>query len=180
MQAIIQSKILMTVRDLELRFDSLKPLITRVYRKLKTAVDPVSDSYTENAINHRSKAVNILLKALGNEEQHREIAKKIEVEIYRCYNNVNYKNRLRAIAYNLRDIKNADLKVNILNGTIKPQKLAHMTNEEMATQEERKIRAEADQRALDSRRSDWFEQQKEGVDGMFTCEKCGSRQTEHA
>ena len=68
MQAILQSKILMTVRDLLMRFDTLRPLITRVYRKLKTAVDPVTDSYTENAITHRSKAVNILLKALGNEE----------------------------------------------------------------------------------------------------------------
>ena len=50
----------------------------------------------------------------------------------------------------------------------------------MATQEEQKIRAEADQRALDSRRSDWFESQKEGINGMFTCEKCGSSQTEHS
>lgn len=60
-----------------------------------------------------------------------DLAAKIEDSIYKEFKetNMKYKNRIRSRVSNLKDAKNPDLKLNVLRGTIKPEKIAVMTAE---------------------------------------------------
>ena len=51
--------------------------------------------------------------------------------------NPKYKAQVRSRVFNLKDKKNPSLRENVLCGTIKPEKLAIMTSEEMASDEVR-------------------------------------------
>lgn len=48
-----------------------------------------------------------------------------------------YKTQIRSRVFNLKDKKNPELRQNVLCGVIKPEKLALMTSEEMASEEVR-------------------------------------------
>ena len=60
-----------------------------------------------------------------------DLAIKIEDCIYKEYKDtgMKYKNRIRSRLANLKDTKNPDLKMNVLRGVIKPDKIAVMTAE---------------------------------------------------
>lgn len=62
---------------------------------------------------------------------HVELANAIEESIFREFKDTNprYKTRIRSRVANLRDVKNPDLKLNVLKGIIKPEKIAIMTAE---------------------------------------------------
>jgi len=52
-----------------------------------------------------------------------------------------YKNRFRSISFNLKDRKNTSLRERVLNGTLSPEELVKLPNEELANQE---LRAQAE------------------------------------
>ena len=60
-----------------------------------------------------------------------DLAAKIEDAIFREFKNTDmkYKNRVRSRVANLRDVKNPDLRCNVLRGAITPDKVAVMTAE---------------------------------------------------
>lgn len=71
-----------------------------------------------------------------------EMAAKIEDAIYKELKNTDakYKNRIRSRVANLRDVKNPDLRSNVLRGAIQPEKIASMNAEEMASAEMKQLR----------------------------------------
>ena len=60
-----------------------------------------------------------------------DLAAKIEDAIFREFKNTDmkYKNRVRSRVANLKDVKNPDLRSNVLRGAIRPDKVAVMTAE---------------------------------------------------
>ena len=60
-----------------------------------------------------------------------DLAAKIEDFIFKEFKDTNakYKNRIRSRVANLNDKKNPDLKLNVLRGSIKPERIASMTAE---------------------------------------------------
>ena len=52
-----------------------------------------------------------------------------------------YKNKFRSISFNLKDAKNSALRERVLNGSLSPSELVHLSNEELANQE---LRAQAE------------------------------------
>jgi len=60
-----------------------------------------------------------------------DLAAKIEEQVFKEFKDTNmkYKNRIRSRVSNLNDKKNPDLKLNVLRGSIKPEKIAVMTAE---------------------------------------------------
>lgn len=67
------------------------------------------------------------------------MAEIIEDKIYEKNKQTNpkYKAQVRSRVFNLKDKKNPSLRENVLCGVIKPEKLAVMTSEEMASDEVR-------------------------------------------
>ena len=59
------------------------------------------------------------------------IAEQVEDAIYQEFKRTDpaYKNRVRSRVYNLKDIKNVELRANVLTGEISPKRLATMTSE---------------------------------------------------
>ena len=66
-----------------------------------------------------------------------ELAEIIEDKIFEKNKQTNpkYKAQVRSRVFNLKDKKNPSLRENVLCGAIKPEKLAVMTSEEMASDE---------------------------------------------
>ena len=66
-----------------------------------------------------------------------ELAEVIEDKIFEKNKQTNpkYKAQVRSRVFNLKDKKNPSLRENVLCGVIKPEKLAVMTSEEMASDE---------------------------------------------
>lgn len=59
------------------------------------------------------------------------LADQVEDAIYAEFKNTNsqYKTRIRSRVYNLKDIKNSELRLNVLTGAISAKKLSCMTSE---------------------------------------------------
>ena len=66
-----------------------------------------------------------------------ELSEIIEDKIFEKFKQTNpkYKAQVRSRVFNLRDKKNPSLRENVLCGVIRPEKLAVMTSEEMASDE---------------------------------------------
>jgi len=93
---------------------------------------------TTNSV--RLKCRELLANALKYEDSYdsdetlfdpEDIACKIEDQIFKEFKDTNpkYKTRIRSRVANLNDKKNPDLKLNVLRGSIKPEKIAVMTAE---------------------------------------------------
>ncbi|XP_027203932.2 RNA polymerase II elongation factor [Dermatophagoides pteronyssinus] len=78
------------------------------------------------------------------------LAAEIEDNIYKEFKDTNlkYKNRVRSRVSNLNDKKNPDLKLNVLRGHIKPERIAIMTAEEMASNEMKQLRQKFTKEAI--------------------------------
>ena len=96
-------------------------------------------SFPANTTNEvRLKCREMLTNALKHEDFYdadeslydpEDLAAKIEDSIFKEFKDTNmkYKNRIRSRVANLNDKKNPDLKLNVLRGSIKPDKIAVMT-----------------------------------------------------
>lgn len=67
----------------------------------------------------------------GGFYDHIQLGALIEDAVFKEFKDTNmkYKNRIRSRVANLKDSKNPDLKLNVLRGAIKPEKIAIMTAE---------------------------------------------------
>jgi len=81
-----------------------------------------------------------------------ELAEIIEDKIFEKNKQTNpkYKAQVRSRVFNLKDKKNPSLRENVLCGTIKPEKLAVMTSEEMASDEVKKLREQFIKEGVDA------------------------------
>ncbi|KAL3309794.1 Transcription elongation factor A protein 1 [Cichlidogyrus casuarinus] len=70
------------------------------------------------------------------------LAGRIETSVFKVFNDTDpkYKQRVRTRVMNLKDSNNPNLRINVLMGTVKPEKLAVMTSEEMASKEMKEMR----------------------------------------
>jgi len=83
-------------------------------------------------------------------EDPENLAAKIEDCIYKEFRDTNpkYKNRIRSRVANLKDIKNPDLRLNVLRGEISVSRIATMTSEEMASNEMKELRQKFTKEAI--------------------------------
>merc|ERR1719322_387624 len=81
-----------------------------------------------------------------------ELAEIIEDKIFEKNKQTNpkYKAQVRSRVFNLKDKKNPSLRENVLCGTIKPEKLAIMTSEEMASDDVKKLREQFIKEGVDA------------------------------
>lgn len=84
------------------------------------------------------------------EAELQDLGAKIEDCIYQEFKDTNmkYKNKIRSRISNLKDTKNKNLRLNVLHGSILPERLAVMTSEEMATEEMKQLRQKFTKEAI--------------------------------
>jgi len=106
----------------------------------------------------RRKCCELLADALkcdelpdGIVEDPDSLAEKIEEEIFKQIKNSGplYKNKVRSRVYNLKDKNNKALRVNVLCGSISPERLSKMASEEMASEEMTKMREKFQKQTMD-------------------------------
>lgn len=91
-----------------------------------------------------------------------------------------YLDKARSLVFNLKDVKNPKLKVRVLDGFITPLDIVTMDPKNLASEVKKQEREEVQKANLDSRRTDWDQEQaqKGGANqGFFTCKKCGGKRT---
>ncbi|KAJ3686594.1 hypothetical protein LUZ61_015758 [Rhynchospora tenuis] len=87
------------------------------------------------AENSQSMPDDNILKAPREDEK--SLAIKIEAELFGLFGGVNkkYKEKGRSLLFNLKDPSNPELRLRVLSGDIKPEKLCLMSAEELASKE---------------------------------------------
>jgi len=98
-----------------------------------------------------------------------------------------YMNKAKSLAFNLK--KNEKLRLEVINGSLPPDQLPHLSSNELATDELRGIRQETSKNATLARRGDLYEITRNeilsanGIDpnkgGEFCCRKCKGTKTTH-
>lgn len=112
---------------------------------------------TTNSV--RLKCRELLANALKHEDFYdadetlydpEDVARKVEEFIYKEFKDTNpkYKTRIRSRVANLNDKKNPDLKLNVLRGSIRSEKIAVMTADEMASTEMKELRQKFTKEAI--------------------------------
>lgn len=90
--------------------------------------------------------------------------------------NDSYRNKLRSLILNIKNKNNQPLRINILNGKIKPEKLINMTSAELAPESLKKELEQLHQKNL-------FDAQgaveKRAVTDRFVCGKCKQREVSY-
>ncbi|XP_028659363.2 transcription elongation factor A protein 1 isoform X2 [Erpetoichthys calabaricus] len=100
-----------------------------------------------------------------------ELGAQIEECIFQEFKNTDmkYKNRVRSRIANLKDVKNPNLRRNVLCGNVAPDRMAQMTAEEMASDELKEMRKNLTKEAI-------REHQMARTGGtqtdLFVCGKC--------
>jgi hypothetical protein len=125
----------MKVRDCGDRFESIKPLVNRVTKKLSSIVKPSftaqgpSRSRTSRPAQRgdlqRERTVQIFAKALSAHIGEDtidliELSSEIEAEMFASFDEKRYKTRIKDIRYNLSDPKNSDLRSRLFSGALSP------------------------------------------------------------
>ncbi|XP_032810799.1 transcription elongation factor A protein 1-like isoform X1 [Petromyzon marinus] len=105
-----------------------------------------------------------------------EVSAQIEEFIFQEMKNTDmkYKNRVRSRISNLKDVKNPELRKNVLCGNITPEKIARMTAEEMASDELKEIRKAMTKEAI---REHQMAKTGGTVSDLFSCGKCKKKNT---
>uniref|UniRef100_H2ZJF7 Uncharacterized protein n=1 Tax=Ciona savignyi TaxID=51511 RepID=H2ZJF7_CIOSA len=129
----------------------------------------------------RDKCREMLVRGLqtdntsGHSDQHCAfLAAAVEDAIYAEFKDtgVKYKNRIRSRFSNLKDTRNSLLRQNVLNGILKPEQIAKMTAEEMASDEMKKRREEYEEQNIKDHQMSVNEGTKTD---MFVCGRCKGR-----
>ncbi|CAG7724825.1 unnamed protein product [Allacma fusca] len=102
------------------------------------------------------------------------LAERLEEEIFKEFNNteMKYKNRIRSRFSNLKDVKNPNLRINYLQGSVSAVRLAKMTAEEMASDEMKNVREKFMKEGIND--SQLATNQGTKTD-LLKCNKCGKR-----
>ncbi|KAM9500333.1 transcription elongation factor A protein 1 isoform 2-T2 [Clarias gariepinus] len=100
-----------------------------------------------------------------------ELGAQIEECIFLEFKNTDmkYKNRVRSRISNLKDMKNPNLRRNVLCGNVAPDRIAKMTAEEMASDELKEIRKNMTKEAI---RDHQMAKTGGTTTDLFTCGRC--------
>ncbi|XP_058249808.1 transcription elongation factor A protein 1 [Hemibagrus wyckioides] len=100
-----------------------------------------------------------------------ELGAQIEECIFLEFKNTDmkYKNRVRSRISNLKDMKNPNLRRNVLCGNVPPDRIAKMTAEEMASDELKEMRKNMTKEAI---RDHQMAKTGGTVTDLFTCGRC--------
>ncbi|KAG5841595.1 transcription elongation factor A protein 1-like [Anguilla rostrata] len=100
-----------------------------------------------------------------------ELGAQIEQCVFQEFKNtdVKYKNRVRSRIANLKDVKNPNLRRNVLCGNIMPERMAMMTAEDMASDELKEMRKTLTKEAI---REHQMARTSGTQTDLFTCGKC--------
>ncbi|XP_048119949.1 transcription elongation factor A protein 1 isoform X1 [Alosa alosa] len=100
-----------------------------------------------------------------------ELGAQIEECIFTEFKNTDmkYKNRIRSRIANLKDVKNPNLRRNVLCGNVSPERISKMTAEEMASDELKEMRKNLTKEAI---RDHQMAQTGGTKTDLFTCGKC--------
>lgn len=107
---------------------------------------------------------------------------EVEKQLYIHYKDEkSYKDRVRSILFNLKNQKTQYLRLWVLQGYMTPQELATAESKDLASEEKKKEREEAQKQHMAARRSDYLfeELKKKCTPGMFVCKKCKSNKTSY-
>ncbi|KAK3546319.1 hypothetical protein QTP70_025684 [Hemibagrus guttatus] len=108
--------------------------------------------------------------AMNSEPRLRNISfKGPEAEAYLCNTDMKYKNRVRSRISNLKDMKNPNLRRNVLCGNVTPDRIAKMTAEEMASDELKEMRKNMTKEAI---RDHQMAKTGGTQTDLFTCGRC--------
>ena len=100
------------------------------------------------------------------------LAAELESAIFKeigCSQDSKYKNRIRSRVLNLKDRKNPQLRENLLLGSLRLERLARMTAEEMASDEMRQMRERYTKQAIDDHQLAVTSGTKTS---LITCKRC--------
>jgi len=127
----------------------------------------------------RARIVSVLLTSFqkGGElpdgtQDPEDVAARVEAALYERFGDTNteYINASRSLAFNLRDKKNPDLRLNVLTGAVSAKRFANMTTAEMASDAMKQQREAFNKEGI-------LEHQMSVNEGtptdMFRCGKCG-------
>ncbi|KAM3183414.1 hypothetical protein ACTXT7_010395 [Hymenolepis weldensis] len=125
----------------------------------------------------RLKAREMIKKALDNKPppsgafESGYLATEIESAIFNIFkdNGSKYKQRIRTRVMNLNDEKNPDLRLNVFMGHVKPERLANMTSEEMASRDMKLLREKFIKETIDDHQMALTSGTQSG---LLTCGKC--------
>lgn len=104
----------------------------------------------------------------------------VEMWLHKTYKDErSYKDRVRSILFNLKDKKNPFLRLRVMEGLITPEFLATADTKELASDQKKMEREEAQKQHMAARRSDYLfeEMKKKCTNSFFTCKKCKSKKT---
>lgn len=126
----------------------------------------------------RQKCFEMLAEALEQSESdadYFELALDIEAEMFKLFGetNPNYKAKFRQLFMNLKNVKNHDLRLGVLNGHISPERLCQMTSQELASKELQEQRKALEEACLKEAIRGG---QKQATTNMFRCHKCKKRE----
>ena len=166
------TKIAKTVKDAKKRFPEIKSLTKELivaWRKLvpgrcKATAAPLISLGAE-----RDGVRKVLAKEVG------ELGEVLENELFTHFNKATYLVKARSVRFNLS--KNASLKAQFLTGAISPSALAQMSSQDMANDEDHRLREQISKEQTEARRSDWLVANSAPTEGMFKCGKCKSKWT---
>jgi Transcription factor S-II (TFIIS), central domain/SPOC domain/PHD-finger len=113
------------------------------------AQTPLATTFSELSDQRRVPVAKIFAKIFepSNPEKSEALGLAIEHALYATFATsepgygAEYKNRFRSISFNLKDPKNTSLRERVLNGSLPPEDLVKLSNEELANQE---LRAQAE------------------------------------
>jgi len=131
----------------------------------------------------RNRCTDMIANSLKCEERPdfdvSKIAQAIEDEIFRLFKDTGskYKNRVKSRVLNLRDKRNVQLRLLVIDGEITPQKFASMVAEEMACDALKKERDEITQQAIKDHQ---LATTTGTATGQFKCNRCGKRKTTYS
>lgn len=132
-------------------------------------VQPTSDPVRDKCREMIARGLQVCETA--NPNYCARLAAAIEDAIFEEFRitSVKYKNRIRSRYSNLKDAKNTNLRMMVLAGQVKPEKLAKMTAEEMASDELKKLREKFEEDNIKDHQMAVNEGTKTD---MFTCGRC--------
>lgn len=136
----------------------------------------------------RRKSIDLLEEALkgdaggnGNTKNFLQIAVEVESYVYKEHPDPadkKYKAKIRSRVMNLRDKNNPEFRKNVLEGDLKPDQVAKMSVEEMASAQLKKLRQSIEEETIKER-----ELKDATVDlaqsTMFVCPGCSERDTSY-
>lgn len=128
----------------------------------------ISALYTALAIESTAVPTDIL-----------KVARQIELCTYDLYAkkvDAKYRTKMRSLIMNLRNKKNPELRIKLVDGELEPSKFIKMTNHELAPESLKKVMADIHQKNLFDAQG---AVQKRAVTDRFVCSKCHQREVSY-